>query len=61
MITERIPSIGSTFNNYGGSASWVITTDAATTVKAWYLASSPSTFTWYNDSNGVPQILAVKL
>jgi hypothetical protein len=61
MVTERIPSIGSTFNNYGGSVSWIITTDAATTVRAWYLASAASTFTWYNDSNGVPQILAIKL
>lgn len=60
MITERI-AVTNTFHNYGGSVSWIITTDGPTTVGAWYLASQTGPYSWYNDVNGVPRPLAVRL
>jgi hypothetical protein len=48
------------FNNYGGTVSWVVTVDAATTIEGWYY-SQASNDAWYNDGNGVPRIVATRL
>ena len=62
MICEGFQPISTyNFNNFGGSVSWIITTTSAATVEAWYYSGYNQVFQWYNDSNGVPRLVAVRV
>ena len=64
MVCERIqPTLD--FFNYGGCVSWIISIDQDNvTVYADYLrygGSADDEFRWYNDGNGVPRLIAIRL
>jgi len=62
MICEGIsPGKPHNFTNYGGSVSWVIEVATATTLEAWYFSFRHNHYRWYNDHNGVPRLIAVRL
>jgi hypothetical protein len=62
MICEGISPVKQhNFTNYGGSVSWVIEVATATTLEAWYYSHYNHIYRWYNDDNGVPRLIAVRL
>jgi hypothetical protein len=62
MVCEGIQPVSQYgFFNYGGSVSWVIDTTQATTLETWYWSHYNHIFSWVNDSNGVPQLIAVRI
>jgi hypothetical protein len=62
MVCEGIQPVSSyNFANFGGSVSWIITTTTATTAEVWYTAGYNSNYQWFNDGNGVPRPVAVRI
>jgi len=61
MICEGIRPADYNFTNYGGSVSWIITTTKAATAEVWYSAYYNNIYKWYNDGNGVPRPVAVRI
>jgi hypothetical protein len=62
MICEGFQPISTyNFNNFGGSVSWIIKTGSAATVEVWYRSAYNQVFQWYNDGNGVPRPIAVRI
>ena len=49
------------FTNFGGSVSWIVDTASATQIEAWYSSGYNGIYQWYNDFNGVPRLIAVRI